>query len=225
MEGTAVDKLSLGGRINIIISALALLVSGISAAFTIQSNSLKNESLAMPSHPISSCHPEYIAFAFGGGGAITLCWSVILTNNSEDRVSIISFSFPKKPSRGLLDAAGLFTTADEKPVDFPIVLDGGEARKLTLFVIYRLPDPVSIILNQSSLVRKDGLPNNLTLRQIQDLLIRSGTDLLGDKTFNPQPSSGEVLGYGTSGPPKSVDFGIYLTTGHGKTFSSAVHFP
>jgi hypothetical protein len=132
--------------VNTGIAGLALLTSLASAVFASQTYGLKTESLGFNVQPTTDCKLQFVKIL--SGGALGLCSIGTVTNQSELRTSLVSYQ-AFDVSRGKRSYTSGFVELEDghgKPVQAPIVLEGGEARSFVMRVPVAVPAAVANIV-------------------------------------------------------------------------------
>lgn len=205
------------------ISLVALIVSGLSAYFTWQSNEAKQEALSMVVRPVLDCRTEY----HGGAamGEIGLCWAVTLANESENRLSIVAQKILDIQDGTTAWIGGFQNLESENGVSLPlpISLDGGEAREIFVRGAIMVPPAVSQAIAAMPEFQNHTL-NKLPLATVQQVLALQKLDFIGNKV-EPNILEGRYSGFSISPPIKGVVNVLTLTTGRGALFSVRLTYP
>lgn len=209
--------------INSIVAVVALLVSGTSAFLTWQGKQAKKEALATTVRPTGACRTEF----WGGeaGGSIGLCWSVILANESETRLSVVSYRVLGVEERGFFEIGGFqnLEAPNGSPLALPIILDGGEAREIIVRVRVNIPPSVSRIIAQMPEYQGRTL-TSLPISALQRKLATAKTDFIGN-IVEPMIVDGEMHGFSMSSPIKISNNLLTLKTGRGTIFNVHLTYP
>ena len=208
---------------NTAVAVVALLVSGTSAYFTLQSNWAKQEALRVVVRPVGDCRTEY----HGGpeAGQIGLCWAVTLANESENRLSIVDqrvFDIQDGNTAWIGGFQNL-EAANGIPLALPITLDGGEAREIFVRGAVMVPPAVAHAIAQMPQFQDHTL-GSLPLASVQRTLAMANLDFIGNKV-DPTIIDGKYSGFSISPPVKGVVNVLALTTGRGATFSARMIYP
>lgn len=208
---------------NTAIAVVALLVSGTSAYFALQSNWAKQEALRMVVRPVGDRRTEY----HGGPeeGQIGLCWAVTLANESENRLSIVDqrvFDIQDGNAAWIGGFQNL-EAANGIPLALPITLDGGEAREIFVRGAVMVPPAVAHAIAQMPQFQDHTL-GSLPLASVQRTLAIANLDFIGNKV-DPTMIDGKYSGFSISPPVKGVVNVLTLTTGRGATFSARMTYP
>ena len=181
-----------------------------------QTDRLKSESLLIAGHPTSACSVKVGAAESG------ICWSVIIANGSENRLSIIRANWRRiLPSGGAVLGFD-FLSSDGKPLPFPINLDGGEGKQITVRAVLLVTSDVADV--NRSLGEDQHRDQSLSLRDVQLRLAAAGLDVLGNKV-NPVRDGKDVIGWRWESPfRQEVDL-LTLRTGRGGAFSATLDYP
>jgi hypothetical protein len=189
---------------------------GASIYFGWRTDWLKSENLLLIGRPTSACSVK-VGAAHSG-----VCWSVIIANGSENRLSIIQVNW----RRILPSAAAVlgfdFLSSDGKPLAFPINLDGGEGKQIIVRAALLVTSDVADI--NRALVEHQRQDHLWSLRDVQLRFAAAGLDVLGNKV-NTVRNGEEVIGWRWESPfRQEVDL-LTLRTGRGGTFSTTLSYP
>lgn len=198
--------------LNSLIAAVALCVS---AYLGFGSYWLKSESIHISSRPTGICSVQV------GAAVSALCWSVIIANGSENRLSIIQAHW----KRVLPSAAAIlgfdFLTVDGSPLSFPINLDGGEGKQIMIRAVLMLTSDVADVNRR---LGEDNRSRSWTLHDVQLRIAGAGLDILGNNV-NPIMNGKDVIGWRWTSPFRAEVDLLTLKTGRGGAFSTTLTYP
>ena len=190
----------------------ALVVSGY---FGWHSDRLKSESLLITGSPTGTCSVKV------GAAESALCWSVIIANGSENRLSIIEANWRRILSSGATAVLGFdFLTPEGKPLPFPVNLDGGEGKQITVRAVVLLSSDVADVTRAIG----EDQPQPQSLRDVQLRIAAAGLDVLGNKV-NPVKDGENVIGWRWEAPFRTEVDLLTLKTGRGGAFSTTLAYP
>jgi hypothetical protein len=163
--------------LNTAVACLALAASSGSAIFSWRSYQLKRESIGFIARTALDCKVQYQKF--GDAGLLGLCWMVTITNQSESRTSIVTHQVFSLINGARSFHSG-FTEVESvkgETTQFPIILDGGEAKSYLVRAPFDIPPPVVKVV-EGILV---GRPSQVfQLSDFQRLLFHENLDLIGN---------------------------------------------
>jgi hypothetical protein len=222
--------------INTAIAVVALLVASGALVVSYLSYNLNTETISLSGTFTYDCFP-----GFGSGpstapgrrppATINLCWKVIVANQSTARISIVDFASELEAPHPLLPADKLklplplspfgVRTDNGKELTTPLVLDGGEARAITVSI------PVSGTPLLEKLVKdfvEAPKAPDYSLMDFAYYAAQNNLDVLGNPV--EKRSAGDfliVVKFPTS--YKGTTVPLRLKTGRGNTFSTELRFP
>lgn len=173
--------------------------------------------------PVGDCRTEYHGSA--KRGAIGLCWSVTLSNDSENRLSIVDHRvFNLQDGRkAWIGGFQTLEAADGKPIQLPITLDGGEAKKIFVRGGIWVPAAVARAIAEMPEFQNHTL-GAVPLASVQRALAKKNLDFIGN-TVDPTIIDGKYRGFSILPPVKGVVNVLTLATGRGMTFSTRMTYP
>jgi hypothetical protein len=208
---------------NTAVAVFALFVSGTSAYFVWQSNQAKQEALSMVVRPVGDCRTEF----HGGSeaGDIGLCWAVTLSNESENRLSIVDYRVYDIQDGNTAWIGGFRNLEAEngKALALPMTLDGGEAREIFVRGGVIVPAGVAHAIARMPEFQNHTL-GSLPIDSVQRALAMANLDFIGNKV-EPTVINGKYSGFSISPPVKGVVNVLTLTTGRGATFTARMTYP
>jgi hypothetical protein len=189
---------------------------GVSIYFGWRTDRLKSESLLITGHPTSTCSVKVGAAVSG------VCWSVIVANESENRLSIVRANWRRILLGGVAVLGFDYLSSDQKPLAFPINLDGGEGKQIIVRAFLLLTSDVADI--NRSLGEDQRHDQSLPLRNVQLRFAAEGLDVLGNNV-NPVRDGKDVISWRWESPfRQEVDL-LTLRTGRGGEFSTTLAYP
>jgi hypothetical protein len=201
---------------------IAILAAGAAFWFSHQSASLKSESLGFATTPDFSCRLEHQRLS--DNEWVGLCWSVTITNVSEDKTSITEYSTSDiNGSIAHWDALHTLELPTGTPAVLPVTLDGGESRKFLVRVPVKTPASVTQIITAFA-GSKAKSAGTISLDELSDELAKHGLDLLGN-SITPIIDSGKVLGKAWEADPKRSICVLAINTGRGRQFQNTMVWP
>lgn len=200
------------------ISILAVVVSAFSGVISWQSASLKREDLGFTINPTYSCTVEF--HKEGDGGALSVCWIVMMTNRSNSRLSIVRAQAFETTGGNAVFRSGFRMLEDMHGslVGLPINLDGGESAQ------YLMRIPIAVPVSIAALVEKS--PDNSSLYQLKRSAQEVGLDIVGNVVrvhyYDETKQSGTVS-WDSSMNVSTGEIRFY--TGRGNKFTATMSFP
>ena len=175
-------------KIALILSIISLLIAFISISYTIFKDierSRENVYFAVNSvfqegnfdtHLIPTKIPDS---SYDGDvlGIVPINYEIILANNGENTVSIISYDLWQIGNQGPVQFSHLKNGIYEKDdiLEFPLTIEPGKSRKITIKVGIQIKDFVYNILNEEL---EEGKPVNF--KKLETILLSQNTDLFGN---------------------------------------------
>ncbi len=190
----------------------------VSAYFGWHTDRLKSESVLMDVHPTGACSVTV------GAAESALCWSMIITNGSENRLTIVDASWRRVlPSAAEILGFEFVTPNDGQPLSFPVNLDGGEGKKIIVRAVVLLTSDVADV-NRAIGESQPQPPKPYSLREVQLRIAAAGLDILGNKV-NPVWNGKSVIAWRWDAAFRpEVDL-LTLKTGRGGAFSTTLTYP
>jgi hypothetical protein len=206
--------------LNTAIAAVAFGASGASALFSYWTYNLKGESLGFAVAPTVNCRAEY--HELSDAGVIGLCYVVAITNQSDSRTSIISHEAFSSTGSGNTHYSG-FTEIESMRgefVDFPIVLESGEARSYVFRVPIAVPQSVARVIKTLSAQTK---VDALALASVRNAVADAGLDFLGT-SIDVKKDGQQYLMTWPNNFRQATGF-VTFRTGRGNTFVARMTYP
>lgn len=212
---------SLHEWINSIGVTAAILVSAASAYFSWQSNQFKKEAFAFDAWYSTKCETKYRPLK--DNKVLGVCWSVIITNQSELKVALVDTDFSATDENGTY-STNIFQemlTTEGVPVKVPIVFDGGEAKTFIVRSPIRVSEQAAAIIEE--LDKNGQLPKYVT--ELSNVLAKEKLDFIGNKV-DPIVVPAGVVGFTLqSVGAKRVVVSAKFRTGRGNSFSTTFSYP
>jgi hypothetical protein len=203
---------------NTVVASVALAASATSGYFAWKTYNLKTEALGFTINPTYECRLEFQKV--GDEGLLSLCWVVIITNQSDIPISIVRFQAFDVSDNNRVFRSGFsaLENARGEAISPPLSLGAGEPLQ------YLMRVPISVPAAVAALV--ETLPQNSTLHQLQSLTLKTGLDVVGNKVevkyfdeLKQQASVAWIYGM-------RVALGeIRFLTGRGNMFVARMSFP
>jgi len=187
---------------------------GVSGYFGWQSTLLRKESLLITSRATGACSVKV------GAAESALCWSVIIANGSEDRLSIIQANWKRLLPSAAVVLGFDFATPDGKALSFPLNLDGGEGKQIMVRATILVTSDVADINRKIGEAQSHPQP----LHDVQLQIASAGLDTLGNKV-NPVKNGANVIGWRWESTYRSEVDLLTFSTGRGGTFSGTLAYP
>jgi hypothetical protein len=158
---------------NTVVAFVAFAASATSGYFAWKTYNLKTEALGFTVNATYECPLEFQKI--GDGGLLSLCWFVIITNQSDIPISIVRFQAFDVSDKNTVFRSGfsVLENARGQKISPPLSLGAGEPQQ------YLMRVPISVPAAVASLA--ETLPQNSTLHQLQSLTLRTGFDVVGNK--------------------------------------------
>jgi hypothetical protein len=199
---------------------LAISVSGFSAYLSWQTSRLKYEDVTSLATLTHSCNAEYQKS--NGYGVLGLCWIVTLSNRSENKLSLITgrvYSlYAQGPVSWEMWGFNSVENIDGTPFNFPITLDGGEAKRVLVRAPVQVPPSVAQVLD--NLVTK-----GMSLQQVGFALTQRRLNYLGDPVDVVLDHDGKIVSAQLTPPYKSITSVWEIQTGRGTKFLTSLVYP
>ena len=198
---------------------LALVISFASAYLSWRSLELKRESIGFSVQPTNDCHVVYRKM--GDSGQLGLCWLVTITNQSENRLSLVHAQVFEMRNGALVYSSGFreFENIAGGTAAFPIALDGGEAK----LVLVRTPVLVAPAVSKAI----DSLPDSpkpISLGFLMKYLSQHKLDLIGN-SLELIEVDGQIQGWSIKPPVMRTISLLKVETGRGGTFVTQIGWP
>jgi hypothetical protein len=219
---TKMDRSQIHSWANTATAVGAFIVAVYAAWMSQQALNLKREKLGFDVLPDSGCRVQYIGS--DKMGELGLCWQVTITNQSEDKLSIVShkaFSVGRKA--GLNYMSGFREVEDQagNEIPFPLTLDGGEAKAVYVRVGFLISDPKEAGLIQAFL---RGRPTPAAMAELQQYLVEHNIDL-ADNSLSVRHIDEKNSVWSIVGPTKYDEAGIRFITGRKSVMVATMSYP
>lgn len=208
---------------SIAIAIGALAVSAYAVVQARQANQARKELVTITAEANETCQAEYIRI--GNRGELGLCWSVILANDSEDRLSIIKYRV-FSVQHGQLAWFGGFRNLegeDGKPISPPLILNGGEARRVIVRAGFPVPAAVARVIGRMPEF-KSAAHAPVSLGRVQHALAAAGLDYIGN-SVQRMFYEGKLFGWALSPGARKAVAVLHVETGRGNEFSKTMSYP
>jgi len=151
------------------------------------------ESIAITFDKIS--YDEYARYNVYGGyrgqGLVGVKYTVFVSNNSKQRVSILKYDLYQSINDSLIQYGNLLESVldtNNEKVLFPISLDAGDSKRLVLDLNVSVPQNVNILVQN-----KFGIQDRISFSELKDYLGEQGTDIYGNTVKYTKYGNGTVL--------------------------------
>jgi len=205
------------------VGVLGALIVAIYAAFLSHQALLrKKEKLGFNVTPEGGCQLEYLGGATQG--ELGLRWDVTITNESEDKLSIVThqgFSIGQSGAPVFMSGFREIEDLEGHELNFPLTLDGGEARAVVVRVAFPISDAKQAVLIQGFL---HGRSRPTSVAALQQYLAEHNLDVAGNN-LNVRRDKGKILGWSVNGPPKFDQAIVEITTGRKAHMTAAMSYP
>jgi hypothetical protein len=206
--------------INTTIAVCAFLAAAGNALFNWMAYGLKSEMLFFSGNFSYDCNLQFAKD--GSTGVLGLCWMVTVTNRIETRTAIVNHQAFFVLPRGLSFYSGFTEIEDDqgRPITFPIVLDGGDAKSYMMRVPVPVPESVVKIIESVP-----GLSSARSSRLIvlKNAASKENVDIVGNQVEVRGNIGNEVISWK---PGFNTAVGrINFTTGRGNIFSATLRYP
>lgn len=211
-------------NIALILSIISLLVAFVSIGYTIYKDiesSRENIYFAVNSAFQKRNFDTYLIpvkipdFEYEGDilGIVPINYELIIANNGENTVSIISYDLWQIASQGPVQFSNLKNGIYEKNdmLEFPLTIEPGKSRKITIKVGIPIKDFVYNILEKEF---EEGKPVNFST--LETTLLTNNTDLFGNRVVK---NSNNIYSTDLS---NEMTYKLSFTTSKGTTFEK--HF-
>lgn len=215
--------------LNTVIASGALVASLALTVMSYREYQLKGESIGLLAYFWPDC-----ALASEDTGHVTLCWRIHISNQSDNRTSIIRLRIWRESD----DEKPLFSTPNDvleemsgQSTTTPIVLDGGESRTYTAKISVAVPKQIVDFAQQLSkgkislpLIYPQNAPPQITLRDLEWVAKDHDFDLLGNQLVR-RNSSPSVISLYEPLVRKTLKASLTVFTGRGNSFAAQMIYP
>lgn len=219
-----VRKISKIEVLNLIIAAIALLVSGLSFWFSYYSfKSSKEERVSIVATPLSDNYTTKV-YSMGNLIVLPLFWEITLSNNSDKSISLIDIEIHSDEHDFYFYSnmfGGLYSNYDS-PVEMPINLNSGESRKFAIKIGILCDSVASRIIKQNTPHQDlyDTVGTWTRRNVILRMLSEKGIDFYGNET-KANFDGEKLLAYQVN-PKKQQIFSVSFISSTKIAFSKSV---
>jgi hypothetical protein len=175
-------EISIFDVIAVILSAAALALSLCTTIYSINKDIKDNkENIAITFDSIG--YDKYVRYstagALRGQGLIGVKYSVYISNNSKQRVSILKCDLSQRVNNSLITYGNLLENvldSNNKKVLFPLSLDAGDSIRLTLDLNENVTQGVNTLI-----LKKYEVQNQIPFDELRDYLGENGRDIYGNE--------------------------------------------
>ena len=178
------------------IAIIALVLSFCSIGYTVYNDRQNNmEHLAITLTNFGNMSNEYFEESnyvdIGINGFVGMNYGIIISNNSNKKVSIVRTVIESVTEIGIINIAGQFEglfTVDFKRFDLPLVLDAGESKQLIVRIKLSLSKRVIDIIKGHY-----QLPNRILYSDVKAILYDKNIDIYSNDIRKVEAGSGEII--------------------------------
>ena len=206
--------------ISLIISIIAIILSIISFVYTVYKDSEDSmEKLNIINSDIG--YNETVLYDMTGGfrgqGMVSgINYSIIVSNNSKQKVSIVSYDISQKLGENGVYYGNMIEDVKDssnQTLLFPISLDAGEALLVKFEINTLIPSSVNTLIMQ-----KYGTEAEIDYKELQEYLGEYSRDIYGNEIEYTKYGDGNYLI--SIEEPKFPVYGLRLVTSKGNTFET-----
>jgi hypothetical protein len=206
------------------INSIGIIITFCIVAFSTFVNLVyKSEGVSWMISPNLTCRAKYYHIIDLNKGILELCWNIMVSNTSENKMSILSSKIFKSDDRGNFDEKeGLdeVEELDEEFVHYPITLEGGTAHQFLVRYQSWLPASVDSVLHQLKDI------DYLSLREVHLAVAEHNIDILGNAIqVGRNTKTDQIVGWVLPEHFKSASAMWVLYTGRGRKFQIPLHWP
>jgi len=178
------------------IAIIALVLSFCSIGYTVYNDRQNNmEHLAITFTNFGNMSNEYLEKSnyvdIGINGFVGMNYGIIISNNSNKKVSIVRTDIESVTEIGIINIVGQFEglfTVDLKRFDLPLVLDAGESKQLIVRIKLALSKRVVDII-----ISHYQLPNRILYSDVKAILYDKNIDIYSNDIRKVEAGSGEII--------------------------------